>query len=110
MMDRKKSKILGITAGLALFVCIGLVLSIAASRSPQQNLKPAPISESTIAPALQLEKAFAAVAAHVKPAVVSVYSEKTVTYEAPEFPFPFGDDFFHQFFGQQFSNPHAQPR
>jgi serine protease Do len=110
MTDKRKIKILGISAGLALFVCIGLVLSIAASRSPQSDLKPAPISESTIAPALQLEKAFAAVAAHVKPAVVSVYSEKTVKYEAPEFPFPFGDDFFRQFFGQQFSNPSQRPR
>jgi serine protease Do len=110
MTDKTKIRILSISAGLALFVCLGLVLSIGASRAPQPTVKPAAISESTIAPALQLEKAFAAVAAHVKPAVVSVYSEKTVKYEAPEFPFPFGDDFFRQFFGQPHSNPQAQPR
>ncbi|MGE5220676.1 MAG: Do family serine endopeptidase [Chloroflexota bacterium] len=110
MADKTKIKIVSAGVGLIVVVGIGLVLAIGASRSPQANLTPVPISESTIAPALQLEKAFAAVAAHVKPAVVSVYTEKTVKYEAPEFPFPFGDDFFRQFFGQQFSNPHGQPR
>ncbi len=110
MTDKAKIRILSISAGLALFVCVGLIVSIGASRSPQPKVKPPAISESTIAPALQLEKAFAAVAAHVKPAVVSVYSEKIVKYQAPEFPFPFGDDFFRQFFGQQFSNPREQPR
>jgi serine protease Do len=110
MTDKNKIRILSISVGLAVFVCLGLVLTIGASKSSQENLKPAAISESTVAPALQLEKAFAAVAAHVKPAVVSVYSEKVVKYEAPEFPFPFGDEFFRQFFGQQFPNPKAQPR
>ena len=110
MTDKNKIRILSISAGLALFICLGLVLTIGASKSSQESLKPAAISESTVAPALQLQKAFAAVAAHVKPAVVSVYSEKIVKYEAPEFPFPFGDDFFHQFFGQQFPNRQGQPR
>lgn len=108
MRDKTKIRVLSISAGLALFVCLGLVLSIAASRSPEPTVKPAAISESTIAPALQLQKAFATVAAHVKPAVVSVYSEKIVKYEAPQFPFPFGDDFFRQFFGQRFSNPQGR--
>jgi serine protease Do len=110
MTDKNKIRILSISAGLAVFVCLGLLLTIGASKSSQENPKPAAISESTVAPALQLEKAFAAVAAHVKPAVVSVYSEKTVKYEAPDFPFPFGDEFFHQFFGQQFPNPQGRPR
>lgn len=110
MVDKTKIKIVGAGAGLIFIVGIGLVLALGANSSSQSNLKPAAISESTIAPALQLEKAFAAVAAHVKPAVVSVYSEKTVKFDAPNFPFPFGDDLFRQFFGQQFSNPHAQPR
>jgi serine protease Do len=111
MTDRKTLKAIGIAAGLAIFIGIGLVLSLAASRSsPQENLKAAPVSDSVVAPALQLEKAFAAVAAHVKPAVVSVYSEKVVKFQAPELPFPFGDDFFRQFFGQQFRSPRGHPR
>lgn len=108
MTDKAKIQILSVVVGLALLVCVGLAVSIGAGRTPLSTLKPGPLSGSTIAPALQLEKAFAAVAAHVKPAVVSVYSEKTVKYRAPDFPFPFGDEFFRQFFGQQFSNPRGQ--
>ncbi len=110
MTDKAKIRILSISAGLALFVCVGLIVSLGANRSSQSKVKPPAISESTVGPALQLEKAFAAVAAHVKPAVVSVYSEKVVKYETPEFPFPFGDDLFRQFFGQEFSNPRGQSR
>jgi serine protease Do len=108
---RERARIIGIGAGIALFVFVGLVLTVAANRSsPQTKLKAPSLTDATVAPALQLEKAFAAVAAHVKPAVVSVYSEKMVKYEAPESPFPFGDEFFHQFFGQQFPGPQGQPR
>lgn len=57
-----------------------------------------------------MERAFSSVAAHVKPAVVSVYSEKLVRFQAPDQLFPFGDDLFRQFFGQQFSAPRSQPR
>ena len=101
-----KIKLASISAGVALIVGIGLVLAIGASKSPE---RPA-ISESAVAPALQLEKAFAAVAAHVKPAVVSVYSEKTVKFQEPDLPFPFGDNFFGKFFGQRFSHPRTLPR
>ncbi len=65
-------------------------------------LKAGPIDPSVLAPAEQLGKAFAMVAAHVRPAVVSVYSEKMVKSPDPEFENPFGDDFFRQFFGRQF--------
>ena len=41
-------------------------------------------------------------ASHVKPAVVSVYSEKSVPFHSHDFQSPFGDDFFNQFFGKQF--------
>lgn len=110
MRNRKTLKALGIAGGLALFICIGLVLSIAANRSSSEDGKAGPVPDSVVAPALQLEKAFAAVAAHVKPAVVSVYSEKMVKMESPGGMFPFGDDFFRQFFGQQFPGPSARPR
>lgn len=109
MTDNGKIKLVGIALGIAFFVCLGLLFSIGANTS-QPDSTTGTIPESTVAPALQLEKAFAAVADHVKPAVVSVFSEKVVKYQAPEFPLPFGDDFFRQFFGQQFSTPGAHPK
>ncbi|HXU93516.1 MAG TPA: Do family serine endopeptidase [Gallionella sp.] len=101
---------LGIAMGLGLFVAVGLFVTTGATNSltktaPSSNAIP----ESVTAPAEQLGRAFAAVAAHVKPAVVSVYSEKIVRLQSPEFPFPFGDDFFNQFFGEQFQLPRMPP-
>ena len=62
---------------------------------------PPPLTPAVIAPAQALSQAYVAVAGHVRPAVVSVYSEKIVKYQQPESGFPFGDDFFQQFFGPQ---------
>jgi serine protease Do len=103
-----KSRAAGIAAGIAIFVAAFLFSTIAATKSPSEKAPaPAVITESVVAPAEQLGKAFAAVAAHIKPAVVSVYSEKMVKVQPQEFPFdfPFGDDFFNQFFGQQSPHP-----
>lgn len=99
-----KSRAFGIAAGIALFVAAGLFSTIGANKSFSE--KPAPpgaIGESVVAPAEQLGMAYAAVAKHIKPAVVSVYSERMVRVMPQEFPFtfPFDDDFFEQFFGQQ---------
>jgi serine protease Do len=69
----------------------------------------AALDESVTAPARDLSKAFEAVAAHVKPAVVSVYSEKTVKFRYWEWGFPFGDDFFQRFFGEDFPKRRRQP-
>ncbi|MDR3671874.1 MAG: DegQ family serine endoprotease [Holophaga sp.] len=69
--------------------------------SPKVVPPPPALTASVVAPAKALGDAYAAVAAHVKPAVVSVYSEKIVRYQSPESGFPFGDDFFRQFFGNQ---------
>ncbi|MGE5320027.1 MAG: DegQ family serine endoprotease [Hyphomicrobiaceae bacterium] len=103
----QKKRIAGFAA-LALFFTIGLAVMFAAQEAPTANEvipAPAPVStpvaESVVAPAEQLGRAFAAVAAHIKPAVVSVYSEKVVKMQLPAFPFPFGADLFRQFFGQQ---------
>ncbi len=93
---------LGVAIGLGLFTATGLFITIAANKPQPDAFAPlGAIPDSVVAPAEQLGKAFAAVAAHVKPAVVSVYSEKTIRLQYPEFPFPFGDDFFNQFFGGQ---------
>lgn len=67
--------------------------------APLYAAAPEGIPEAVVAPAVQLGRAYAAVAAHVKPAVVSVYSEKMVTVRSPQTPF--GDEFFRRFFGQQ---------
>jgi serine protease Do len=67
------------------------------------------LDNSVTAPARDLSKAFEAVAAHVKPAVVSVYSEKTVKFRQWEWGFPFGDDFFQRFFGEDFPKRRSRP-
>ncbi|MDO8990303.1 MAG: DegQ family serine endoprotease [Sideroxyarcus sp.] len=103
----------GIALGLALFVAAGLFVSVSANKpQPDGTAPPGAIPESVTAPAEQLGKAFAAVAAQVKPAVVSVYSEKTMRFQSPDFRIPFGDDLFNRFFGDQFRLPGApgQPR
>jgi serine protease Do len=108
----KASRAIGITAGIAIFVAAVLLSTMGSTQSPAAKYTaPGPISVSVIAPAEQLGMAFAAVARHIKPAVVSVYSEKTVTIQSQGFPFafPFGDDFFNQFFGQQ-PKLHSQPK
>lgn len=51
--------------------------------------------------AKDLSRAFATVANHVRPAVVSVFSEKVVKYRSQDFFFPFEDDLLGQFFGEQ---------
>jgi serine protease Do len=63
------------------------------------------ITTQTVAPAEQLGNAFAAVASHVQPAVVSVYSEKVVKAQKPDG----SDEFLRRFFGEQ-GNPHSSRR
>jgi len=97
-----KASAVGIAAGIAIFVAVTLFSTIAANKPHSEKITvPGAISESIVAPAEQLGMAFAAVAAHIKPAVVSVYSEKTMKVQPQDFPSPFGDDFLDQFFGQQ---------
>jgi len=106
MNTSNKIRAIGIAAGIALFVAVGLFITVAANKTrSEQRPSVGDIDASIVAPADQLGKAFAAVAAHVKPAVVSVYSEKTMKFQSQEFPFPFGDDFLRRFFGEQFQQP-----
>ncbi|HTR35773.1 MAG TPA: DegQ family serine endoprotease [Bryobacteraceae bacterium] len=101
-MNKAKVRAIGVALGLAVFVAVGMTLMIGAESGSEQAMKPGPIDANVIAPAEQLGRAYAMVAAHVKPCVVSVYSEKVIKFTEPEFSFPFGDDFFRQFFGNQF--------
>lgn len=61
-----------------------------------------PIDPALIEPVEKLSQSFVAIAAHVKPAVVSVFSEKKIKLQQWGSPFPFGDDFFRHFFGDRF--------
>ena len=68
---------IGIIAGFALFFGVGLLSIVAANETPlEHSPQSASVAESAVAPAEQLGRAFAAVAAHIRPAVVSVYSHK----------------------------------
>lgn len=107
-------KATGTVVGVAAFVTLGMVLFSGANREsrPAPQVQVQPIDPAVVAPADQLGRAFAAVAAHVMPAVVGVSSEKHVTIGQQEFPFPFGGDFFRHFFGgpgQGPGNPHEHP-
>jgi len=88
MTWRRGTRVTGLVIGLALVLGTGRW----AAAAP-------PLNESVIAPARELSRAFEAVAARVKPAVVSVYSEKTVKLRRGGEFLPFDDDFFRQFFG-----------
>jgi len=85
----------------------GGMLAVTGRCSSPKVEAPPPLTPAVVAPAQALSDAFVAVAAHVRPAVVSVYSEKMVTRQMPDFGFPFGDDFFNQFFG---GRPRQAPR
>jgi len=103
----KQVRKFSIVSGVSLLVAASLLVAMTPTRSLADTHAPLPssIAESTIAPAEQLGKAFAAVAAQIRPAVVSVYSEKMLKYRSGETPFPFGDPFFRQFLGPQFHAP-----
>lgn len=95
-----KARTFGIATGIAVFVVAILYATIAANKPPSEPYStPDTINESIIAPADKLGIAFAAVAAHIKPAVISVYSEKVVKVQSPEFPFD--DELFERFLGRQ---------
>jgi serine protease Do len=99
MTSRLGTRMTGMVVGLALVLAAGR-FSFAAP----------PLSDATTAPARELSRAFEAVAARVKPAVVSVYSEKTVKLRGDDGGLPFGDDFFRQFFGPGGPGGSGDPR
>ncbi|MGZ3804091.1 MAG: Do family serine endopeptidase [Pseudobdellovibrionaceae bacterium] len=79
-------------------VCFGingaspLIVPTPASPTPKTDLE-------ILAPLEQMGKAFAFIAAKVKPAVVSVFSEKMIKFRPEDLPF--GDDLLREFFGLQ---------
>jgi serine protease Do len=102
MSNRDASPASRTALGAALFVAAGSVVFCAADRRAQPQptaAKAEHVDLSLAGSADQLGKAFASVAAHVMPAVVGVSSEKRISLSQQEMPFPFGGDFFRQFFG-----------
>lgn len=86
-----------IFSAIAFGVVLGLFLTFQKVYC-STDLKVSPIEASVMLPAVQLGKAFAMAANHVRPAVVSVYSEKLIKLKTKDFPFPFEEDFFNKFF------------
>jgi hypothetical protein len=95
--------------GLALFIAVGLAMFFGVGACGS-GLKAGPIDPAVVAPAEQLGKAFAMAAAHVRLMAVSVYSGKVVNIQVPGFQFPFGENFFRQFFGPGFPGQPMLPQ
>jgi serine protease Do len=88
-------------------ICAGVVtccLFASVGRAQQRQETIGAIQSQVVAPAEQLGKAFAEVAAHVQPAVVSVYSEKIAKASSGTDSLG-SDDFLRRFFGEP-----SQPR
>lgn len=101
-MNSKKWNIAGLGLVAAAVGAVGLMASEhAVGLENDKPSSPPAISQAVTAPVRQLSQAFEAVAAQVRPAVVSVYSEKSVKMNSGDSELPFGNDLFRQFFGQE---------
>lgn len=78
---------------------IAIVACFDREKSISAAVTSGPLDLSTVVAAEQLGKAFIAIASHVKPAVVSVFSEKKIKLQQWGIPFPFSDELLRQFFG-----------
>jgi serine protease Do len=110
-MISPRVRVAGMVLGIAAVTFAGIMALSGAHRPAAQPASASLALDPVVAPARALSKAFAAVAKKARPAVVGVYSEKLVTMRQPGFPF--SDDFFQQFFGQQgmpFQHPGFGPR
>src|SRR5688572_20011852 len=86
----------GIALGLAAFVAIGLIMFVGARNGePEPDSAGPAVRVGTLSDAAhQLSEDFAAVAGAVRPAVVSVYSERMVKVTQPDMQMPFDEEFF----------------
>jgi serine protease Do len=105
MKQDMERRVFGVS-GFAMLVSAGLLSMGAGSLLAAENSSPPPpLTDAITAPARALSRAFAAVAGHVKPAVVSVYSEKILKFRGYESPN--NEDFLGQLFGR--GAPQAAP-
>jgi len=100
--SNRKWNIAGLLVAGALVGATGLLLSGRATGLENEQNSPPPLNPQITAPVRSFSQAFEAVAARVRPAVVSVYSERMVKENEGEFNLPFGNgnDLFRQFFGR----------
>lgn len=93
------------------WLCVVLGGLVAWTTKPAWS-NPAPAPAESLAIAEALSAAFEQAADRVRPAVVSIYSERTLRFRQWDWPFPFGDDFLERFFGQgrPAPSPRPQPR
>lgn len=98
---KTNSKWRSIGTALGVVLAGGLLIFTGAQALDETKTKTPPSLDKNAAigaPARALSQAFEAAASKVKPAVVSVFSEKTVTLKGGGFALPFGTDFFQRFF------------
>lgn len=110
-MNPKRLQAIGIVLGVALFVATGLLVFTGADRpsSAKENAKP-PVADGATAALRTLGETFGEIAKRVGPSVVTVYSERVVKLQRPDFPLPFGGDFpFRWFFGDE-DEPQQHPQ
>jgi len=110
MNSNKKWNIAGLLLVGALVGALGITMSQRAIGLENEKAGPPPLSPQVTAPVRSLSLAFEAVAAQIRPAVVSVYSEKSVKMNEGDSNAPFGNpnDLFRQFFGREFQGKHGQ--
>lgn len=109
-MKNRIPRATGIALGAALLTFGGLALFTGGKVTGEPQVTPAP-APSITAPARDLSRGFSSVVSAIRPAVVSVYSEKMVNAGGRSFSLPFGeggDDLFEQFFGRNFQKPQSQ--
>lgn len=104
MSSRKKSWI-ALSSMMVAGLISGMLISHSKGDVEKILVAPPPVAAVVTAPARALSTAFEAAAAQVKPAVVSVYSEKLVKMSDEGFPIPFGDDLLRQLFGKELEVP-----
>ena len=103
-----KKRLIGYGIGaMAIPLLIGTGILGITGRCSSPKIDAPPLPQAVIAPALALSEAFTAISAYVKPAVVTVYSEKLVQRQPQGFDSLLNDEFFQRFFGQ---GPHFQPQ
>jgi serine protease Do len=104
-MNSTPTRLLTASLALVLLATAGTVARAAKSSSQ-------PLPAASVAPLRALSDSFVSIAEHVKLAVVSIHSEKTIKYRR-EWSFPFGDEFpFRRFFedNQAPQGRRSQPR
>jgi serine protease Do len=110
--NHKKWNKTGLILAGAIVGASGIVLSQHAIGLENEKSGPPPLNPQITATVRSFSQAFEAVAAQVRPAVVSVYSERTMKMSDGEgggIPFGNGNDLLRQFFGQNGPGAQEQP-